>query len=234
MNWYLVDAGSAACVLIHAGLPRYHRDLARSLNEIGKTPADIKALVVTHGHIDHVGMAPYLADAGTVVYLHEADVSLAGYPGSNRTERNPLPYLRYPGIAGFVGHAILNGALKPERPMPPTRPLVEGANPAIPGSPVVTHTPGHTDASCVIEFEEQDRARRRPALHGQPHHRQARAAPAADQRFRQEQLAGDEVARPPRGHGVPSDTAGARATLDRWDRGGRSERAEDRLPLTRL
>ena len=154
VNWYLVDAGSEGCVLIDAGLPRYHKDLARSLNQIGKTPADIKALVLTHGHIDHVGMAPYLADAGTVVYLHEADVSLAGNPGSNTTERNPLPYLRYPGVAGFVGHAILNGALKPERPMPPTSPLVEDANPAIPGSPVVTHTPGHTDGSCVIEFKE--------------------------------------------------------------------------------
>lgn len=154
VNWYLVDVGSEGCVLVDAGLPRYHRDLARSLQQIGKAPSDVKALVLTHGHIDHVGMAPYLADAGTVVYLHEADVALAGDPGTNRTERSVVPYLRYPAVAGFVGHAVINGALKPARLMPPTVPLTEGVNMRIPGSPVVTHTPGHTDGSCVVEFKE--------------------------------------------------------------------------------
>lgn len=154
VNWYLVDAGGAGCVLIDAGLPGYHKQLAQSLNQIGKTPADIKALVLTHGHIDHVGMAAYLADAGTVIYLHEADVSLAGDPSSNRTERSVVPYLRYPAVAGFVGHAIRNGALRPPRPMPATLALNEGVNAHIPGSPEVTHTPGHTDGSCVVEFQE--------------------------------------------------------------------------------
>lgn len=154
VNWYLVDAGREGCVLIDAGLPGYHKALARSLDQIGKTPSDIKAVVLTHGHIDHVGMAPYLADAGTEIYLHQEDVSLAADPRTNRTERSVLPYLLYPGVAGFVGHAILNGALNPARPMPASRPLMEGVNPQIPGSPVVTHTPGHTDGSCVIEFKE--------------------------------------------------------------------------------
>ena len=73
---------------------------------------------------------------------------------NNRTERPLLPYLRYPTTLGFVAHAIANGATKPPRPMPATAALDEGVISAIPGAPVVTHTPGHTDGSCVAEFKE--------------------------------------------------------------------------------
>ena len=97
-------------------------------------------------------MAPYLADSGATVYLQEDDVALAGSPRTNRTERSLLPYLLYPATLGFVVHAVANGALSPPRPMPRTAPLTEGPNPLIPGCPVVTHTPGHTDGSCVVEF----------------------------------------------------------------------------------
>ena len=152
VNWYLVDAGSEGCVVIDAGLPAYHRALARSLAAMGRQPSDVRAVVLTHGHIDHVGMAPYLADAGVPVHLHPDDARLAANPRSNRTDRSVLPYLRYPATLGFVAHAVVNGALRPGRPMPATLPLAEGAQPGLPGSPLVTHTPGHTDGSCVLQF----------------------------------------------------------------------------------
>lgn len=158
VNWYLVDAGREGCVLVDAGLPKYHRALAKSLNELGKRPSDIRAVVLTHGHIDHVGMAPYLAESGATVYLHEDDVPLAADPRKNQTEKPLLPYLRYPATLGFVSHAMVNGARKPSRPMPRTAVLQLGANAEIPGCPVVTHTPGHTDGSCVLEFKEHGAA----------------------------------------------------------------------------
>ena len=152
VNWYLVDAGSEGCVVVDAGLPAYHRRLAGSLDAMGRKPGDVRAVVLTHGHVDHTGMAPYPADAGAPVLLHPDDARLAANPRSNRTERTPLPYLRYPATLGFVGHLMKNGGLRPDRPMPATVALTEGAHPELPGSPVVTHTPGHTDGSCVVEF----------------------------------------------------------------------------------
>lgn len=153
VNWYLVDAGKEGVVLIDAGLPGYHKMLAKSLGEVGRSPSDIRAVILTHGHVDHVGMAPYLADAGATIYLHPADARLAEDPGTRTTEKSLLPYLCYPATLGFVGHAIANGAIRPPRPMPTTSWLVEGPNPNIPGCPVITHTPGHTDGSCVVEFK---------------------------------------------------------------------------------
>ena len=152
VNWYLLDAGSEGCVVVDAGLPAYHRRLGRSLAAMGKKPSDVRAVVLTHGHIDHVGMAAHLADAGAPVHLHPDDAHLAANPRSNSPEKTGLPYLLYPATLGFVAHAIRNGALRPDRPVPATVPLTEGPQPELPGSPVVIHTPGHTDGSCVVEF----------------------------------------------------------------------------------
>lgn len=153
VNWYLIDSGQAGVTLVDAGLPGYHRQLVNTLKRIGRKPEDVRALVMTHGHIDHVGMAPVLADWRVQLYLHPEDTELAKNPRSNKTEKSPIPYLRYPATSAFVAHAVVKGALRPRR-MPSTHPLTEGEMSDIPGRPIVTHTPGHTDGSCVLEFRD--------------------------------------------------------------------------------
>ena len=153
VNWYLVDAGERGVTLVDAGLPAYHRRLDADLASIGKQRADVRAVVLTHGHVDHVGMAGVLAAAGATVHLHPADRRLAADPRSNETDSSLLPYLRWPATLAFVAHAARSGALRPDR-MPPSAPLADGAVVEAPGSPTVTHTPGHTAGSCVLEFEE--------------------------------------------------------------------------------
>ena len=153
VNWYVVDAGAAGITLVDAGLPGYKRDLDKSLTAIGKSRADVKAVVLTHGHIDHTGMAAALAASGSTVHLHPADTALAAAPKTNTSDRSALLYLRYPASWMFVGHAIAQQVTKPD-PMPASTPLVDGAVADVPGQPLVTHVPGHTDGSCVLEFRE--------------------------------------------------------------------------------
>src|SRR3954453_7278601 len=153
VNWYAVDAGAAGVTLVDAGLPGYKRDLDKSLAAIGKSASDVKAVVLTHGHVDHTGMAAALAASGARVPLHPADAGLAAKPRSNTSDRSPLPYLRYPGSWMFVTHALSQQITKPD-PMPASTPLVDGAIAEVPGRPRVTHVPGHTDGSCVLEFSE--------------------------------------------------------------------------------
>lgn len=129
----MVDAGSDGVTLVDAGLPAYHRQLDHSLSHIGRGRSDVRALVMTHGHIDHVGMAPLLADLVAAIYLHPADVELAADPRSNETERSLLPYLRYPATLAFVAHCVAKGVLRPAL-MPAAVPL--------------------TDGSCVLEFRD--------------------------------------------------------------------------------
>jgi glyoxylase-like metal-dependent hydrolase (beta-lactamase superfamily II) len=96
-------------------------------------------------------MAAALAGNGATLYLHSADRLLAADPRSNRAERSLLRYACYPGLMAFVGHAIRAGALHP-LPMPDATPVADGSVLEVPGQPRVTHTPGHTDGSCVFDF----------------------------------------------------------------------------------
>src|SRR3954468_24802021 len=153
VNWYAVDAGAAGVTLVDAGLPGYKRDLDKSLAAIGKSRADVKAVVLTHGHIDHIGMAAALAAGGAAIHLHPADAGLAAKPGTNTSDRSSLLYLRYPASWMFVTHALSQQVTKPDS-MPASTPLVDGAIAEVPGRPRVTHVPGHTDGSCVLEFPE--------------------------------------------------------------------------------
>lgn len=151
VNWYVVDGGAAGLTLIDAGLPGYRKHLDDSLRAIGRQVSDVKAVVLTHGHIDHIGFADVLHDAGATVHLHPDDVALAHDPSSNKTDSKSLKYLAWPGTLAFIAHALRSDVRRPA-PMPAAVPLVDGAVADVPGQPVVTHAPGHTDGSCVLEF----------------------------------------------------------------------------------
>jgi glyoxylase-like metal-dependent hydrolase (beta-lactamase superfamily II) len=153
VNWYVVDGGADGLTLVDAGLPGYRDQLGASLAVIGRQASDVRAVVLTHGHIDHIGFADVLHDAGASVHLHPADVTLAENPRTNKTDSKSLRYLAWPGTLAFIGHAVKQGVNKPA-PMPPVVSLVDGGVAEVPGRPTVTHAPGHTDGSCVLEFRE--------------------------------------------------------------------------------
>jgi glyoxylase-like metal-dependent hydrolase (beta-lactamase superfamily II) len=155
VNWYVVDGGAAGLTLVDAGFPKYAAKLGETLRAIDRTPADVKAVVLTHGHIDHTGMSAALAALGATVYLHPADSALAADPRLNEPESRALPYLRYPTPWIFTAHAIRAGATKPP-PMPTQTPLRDGDVLDIPGSPRVIHAPGHTAGSVVLDFPEHE------------------------------------------------------------------------------
>lgn len=153
VNWYIVDAGGDGLTLVDAGLPGYRKQLDGSLAQIGRTPVDVRAVVLTHGHIDHIGFADVLHSAGATVHLHPDDVGLAKDPRTNKTDTKSLKYLAWPGTLMFIAHALREDVRKPAR-MPDAVPLVDGSVADAPGKPLVTHAPGHTDGSCVLEFRD--------------------------------------------------------------------------------
>jgi glyoxylase-like metal-dependent hydrolase (beta-lactamase superfamily II) len=155
VNWYVVDGGADGLTIVDAGLPRYTRVLDGVLAELGRTRADVRAVVLTHGHIDHVGMARALSEAGASVHLHPADAQLAADPRRTEAERNVLFYLYWPGIFAFFVHLASHGGLRPPG-MPSSVALEDGAVVEVPGRPIVTHVAGHTDGSCLLEFREHD------------------------------------------------------------------------------
>ena len=57
VNWYLVEADNGV-LAVDAGLPSSWTSLRHALGAIGRPYADLRALVLTHAHFDHVGIRP--------------------------------------------------------------------------------------------------------------------------------------------------------------------------------
>ena len=77
VNWYLVEADDGITV-VDAGVPRSWDSLGEALGQIGRRPEDVRALVLTHAHFDHIGFAERARrELKVPVYVHENDVPLA-------------------------------------------------------------------------------------------------------------------------------------------------------------
>ena len=152
VNAYLVeDAGEVT--IIDAAMPGFYDDIPKELVAMGRTLEDVRAVVLTHGHSDHIGFAERLRTERKVpVWIHEADAALAR---AEADPNNPMGKIRLAPLLGFLWLSMRNGGLK--------RPVVkevatygDGATLDVPGSPRVTLVPGHTPGSAVLECPKVD------------------------------------------------------------------------------
>jgi glyoxylase-like metal-dependent hydrolase (beta-lactamase superfamily II) len=151
-NYYLLEDGEALTV-VDAGLPGLRPSLDETLTALGRSLGDIRAVVLTHGHGDHIGIAEALrTEAGVPVYIHARDEELARTGRQPKRERSLVPYLRYGAAWGLIAGFMRNGR-------PPKIGAVttfgDGDVLDVPGRPVVIPTPGHTDGH--VSFHLPDR-----------------------------------------------------------------------------
>jgi glyoxylase-like metal-dependent hydrolase (beta-lactamase superfamily II) len=79
-NAFLVRGDKA--VLVDTGIPGAGPKIQAVLAELGVGPADVSAIVVTHGHIDHFGSAVYLKrvmEAPIIAHQRDIDAYSAGH-----------------------------------------------------------------------------------------------------------------------------------------------------------
>src|SRR4051794_31109024 len=77
VNWYLV-ADDEGVTIVDAAVTGYRDQLEPGLRLLDRTIDDVRAIVLTHGDADHIGVATLLGpERGTPVYLHPGDESLA-------------------------------------------------------------------------------------------------------------------------------------------------------------
>jgi len=75
-NSYLIR-GDRGCVLVDAGFPNQEKRFLRQVGRLGFQPGEIRLIVATHGHADHVGSLHALKSlTGARVAVHRQDSRL--------------------------------------------------------------------------------------------------------------------------------------------------------------
>ena len=155
-NCYVIEDGTGV-TLVDACFPSTGRAVRELLGAIGRNPGDVRALLLTHGHFDHVGFARGLqASLRTPVWVHDADRSLAAHPYRYRPEQNRVLFpLRHGRSVPILGRMVLAGALA-VRGVQADRSFADGDVLDLPGRPQVIHTPGHTHGQCAFLLPDRD------------------------------------------------------------------------------
>ena len=144
---YLIEEAGSVTV-VDAGVPGYWDELPRELAAMGRTLDDIRAVVLTHGHSDHIGFAERLrSERGVPVSVHELDAALAR--GEVPNPSAGMGARKLSSLLGFLIWSARHGALR-LKTLTEVATFGDGATLDVPGALHVIRTPGHTDGSVVL------------------------------------------------------------------------------------
>jgi glyoxylase-like metal-dependent hydrolase (beta-lactamase superfamily II) len=153
VNVYLVADGTDVTI-IDAGVPGYWADLPGELAAMGRALDDVRALVLTHGHSDHIGFAERARREREIpVSVHELDAALAR--GEVPNPAKGLGPFRLRPLLSFLVFGALQGALRTRR-LGEVGTYADGATLDVPGEPRVILVPGHTPGSAALHVPTHD------------------------------------------------------------------------------
>ncbi len=153
-NWFLVEENGRMAV-VDTGFPRSWATLHDALSQLGRSPGDIDAVVLTHAHFDHMGFAERARiELGVPVWAHEKEVPVTEHPWRYDHERSRLPYFRHPGFVKIFTAMGAKGALWVKGTKQVST-YTDGQQLDVPGRPHVIFTPGHTHGHCSLHFPDR-------------------------------------------------------------------------------
>ncbi|OBK81409.1 MBL fold metallo-hydrolase [Mycobacterium sp. 1164985.4] len=148
VNWTLVT-DETGVMLIDTGFPGNREDVLQSLRELGFGVDDLRAILLTHAHIDHFGSAIWFAEThGTPVYCHAAEV---GHAKREYLEQaSPVDIAKHIWRPRYLTWSVAitrKGGMLREG-IPTAQALTEDVAAKLPGTPMAIPTPGHTGGHC--------------------------------------------------------------------------------------
>jgi glyoxylase-like metal-dependent hydrolase (beta-lactamase superfamily II) len=132
--------------LIDTGVAGKAERIFEAIEEIGRRPEDLRQIVVTHYHLDHVGsLADVVARTNAQVLAHvlDAPVVRGEQPAAGP---NPRGVWR---LLAFLPKLLMNNRVAPSRV---DRELNDGDEIDLDGGAKVVHVPGHTPGSIAVHL----------------------------------------------------------------------------------
>ncbi len=141
---YLVLDGTEV-TLIDTGMRNSARRVLDALRTLGRPPAQVRRIVITHYHSDHVGsVAALAARTGAEVLVHALDAPVVRGERLPASPRFPRPF-----------QLLIRRAVPLPVPVVVDRELVDGDELPVLGGLRVIHTPGHTAGSICLYSAER-------------------------------------------------------------------------------
>lgn len=132
----------AGLTLIDGGLPGDGTKILRYINHLGRSPQDLRQIILTHSHPDHSGPLKDLsALSGATVAVHRMDTR-SGRQNGDR-------WLHYPGQP-----PAFDWNIPFLRRIPAHEIIEDGQVLPVMGGLKVLHTPGHTPGSVCLFLPE--------------------------------------------------------------------------------
>jgi glyoxylase-like metal-dependent hydrolase (beta-lactamase superfamily II) len=134
--------------LVDTGLPGRADLILEQIEELGYSPSDIKRIIITHHHADHIGSLAALKEATQAeVIAHPAD---APYIDGTLPQPGPAsPQWLSRFLARF-------GWLWATEPVAVATLVNDGDELPILGGMKILHTPGHTPGSICLYLQDKD------------------------------------------------------------------------------
>jgi glyoxylase-like metal-dependent hydrolase (beta-lactamase superfamily II) len=148
VNVYLLNS-PGGLTLVDAGFPRDTSKILKGITSIGRNPDDVRHILLTHAHPDHIGGAAALRKrTGAQVYAHSADAPIIETGGPFRPTRAA------PGLRNKIVNALLNKLSKPVAPTHVDHLLQDGAAVPFDSDLVAIHIPGHCAGQVAFRWSK--------------------------------------------------------------------------------
>ena len=143
-NSFLIE-GDDGLTLIDAGYPDKEAAVFEAIRGLGRSPDQLKHLILTHGHPDHIRSAARIVrETGARTYMHPLDIPVAESGGPFR------PLTPAPGPLRRVLCKLLYHPDARQEPVAINQPLTDGKILPIAGGIEVIHTPGHCAGQVAL------------------------------------------------------------------------------------